>query len=242
MQVVTRKAEVKEYLDKCLSVYDGANVPELVEAVHCHILNRKVKFPLLEYCGKIIHGTLAHPDRITFCDQLEALKTEGGNVILGIILQNELSDHFELSIQKTVEYISRADVWYVCDIIGERVFGFSLLNQPARTIPEIQRLTTSASRWVVRSLGAGVHYAIKKGLDKAEVRTVFRILLSNAGSTDKEIRQGVGWAAKTTAAFHPDVIDFFKDEINDKISVANWFRAKIEIGLSRNRYAKRNSG
>ena len=56
----------------------------------------------------------------------------------------------------------------------------------------------------------------------------------------KEIRQGIGWAAKTTARFHPDIIANFNNEIQDSSAVANWFRKKIEIGLNRNKHAQRN--
>ena len=179
-------------------------------------------------------------DPAASCQEFYRLKTEGGNVLLGIILQKRLTNHFNQSIEKAAEYIADADIWYVCDIIGERVFGYSLLHQPEKTIPEIIKLSNHPTHWVIRSLGAGSHYAIKKGLDKNNVKTVFSLLLSMANTKDKEIRQGVGWAAKTTAKFHPDIIEFYKIEIEDQEQVAQWFRKKIEIGLNRNNYAKRN--
>ncbi|MFK8036961.1 MAG: DNA alkylation repair protein [Crocinitomicaceae bacterium] len=167
-------------------------------------------------------------------------KTEGGNVILGKMLQNRLPNHFNESFKKATEYIADADIWYVCDIIGERVFGYALLTESEKSIPLIKELSKHNTNWVIRSLGAGVHYAIKKGLNKDNVKIVFRLLLTMANTQDKEIRQGVGWAAKTTAKFHPDIITFFQRDIDNTNRVANWFRNKISIGLNRNRYAKRN--
>lgn len=240
MRLVTRKSEIKELLTLCINTYYSDDLDACVSEFNKEILSHKVKFPLLEYCGETLYKTFSENEHIPFCDQIQALETEGGNVILGIILQKRLANHFNQSLIKATEYIAKADIWYVCDIIGERVFGYSLLHLPQKTIPKIKKLSCHPTNWVIRSLGAGTHYAIKKGLDKDNVAMVFKILLSMANTTDKEIRQGIGWAAKTTAKFHPDIIEYYNDKINNTEKVANWFRKKIEIGLNRNDYAKRN--
>ncbi len=240
MGVITKKSEIKILLQKCLIKYHSKGLIECVSELDILILSQKVKFPLLEYCAEQFYNELPQEKQLLFCDKIQSLKTEGGNVILGIILQNRLQDNFIESINKATEYITDADIWYVCDIIGERVFGFSLLHSPEITIPQIKKLSTHQTNWVVRSLGAGIHYAIKKGLDKKNVKTVFKILLSMADTKDKEIRQGLGWAAKTTAKFHPEIIEYFQSEIQNTDHVANWFRTKITIGLNRNNYVKRN--
>ncbi|WP_299889605.1 DNA alkylation repair protein [uncultured Lacinutrix sp.] len=240
MRVITKKTEIKQLLDKCFVKYNSNGLLRCVEELNILILSQKVKFPLLEYCGEEFYNRLPKNQQLQFCDKIESLKTEGGNVILGIMLQKRLQDNFIESINKATEYIAAADIWYVCDIIGERVFGFSLLHNPKITIPQILKLSKHQINWVIRSLGAGVHYAIKKGLDKNDVKTVFELLLTIANTKDKEIRQGIGWAAKTTAKFHPEVIQYFQNEIQNEHQVANWFRAKIEIGLNRNNYAKGN--
>ena len=150
----------------------------------------KVKFPLLEFCAHELSRFIPSNEQVSFCDKVHALKTEGGNVILGIMLQNRLSFFYNESIAKAVDYISVADIWYVCDIIGERVFGFALLNYTEKTILSVRTLSLHNSNWVIRSLGAGIHYAIKKGLDKEFVKILFRLLLTMAKTNDKEIRQG----------------------------------------------------
>ena len=240
MQVVTRKSDVKEYLKPCLTTYQQEGVGACVEIFERQILSKKVKFPLLEFCAHELYKEIKEEEQLIFCDEVEKLKTEGGNVILGIILQNRLVHEYNQSIEKTTEYLTKANVWYVCDIIGERVYGVALLHQPEKTIPIIQKLIHHPINWVVRSLGAGIHYAVRKGLPPKEVETVFPLLLVNGNVKDKEIRQGIGWAAKTTARFHPDLIAKFQEEIQDQEQVANWFRRKVEIGLSRHQYAKRS--
>ncbi len=240
MKVITRKSEVNKRIIKCIEEYHSRGLASCIELLHTLILSQKVKFPLLEYCAEQFHLRLQEEEQIPFCDEIQSMRTEGGNVILGIMLQKRLQDHFLESMDKATEYVADADIWYVCDIIGERVFGYSLLFQPQITIPEIRKLFKHETNWVIRSLGAGAHYAIKKGLDANNAKTIFKILLSMANTKDKEIRQGIGWAAKTTAKFHPEIIEHFKTEIENTDRVANWFRAKIAIGLNRNTYAKGN--
>lgn len=238
--MITRKAQVKEELEKVLNAYQQHDVEEAVLAMERYLLNTKIKFPMLEYAASILYEELEEKDHIAFCDRVEALKTIGGNVILGIILQRGLEQHFEQSMEKAAEYISKADAWYVCDIVGERVWGYSMLQEPIKTFPVFKRIAKHENRWVVRSLGAGAHYAIKKGLAKKEVRKLFALLLSLAHTKDKEIKQGVGWAAKTTAKFHPEIIAANEGIIQDIERVGPWFRTKIRIGLERHANAQRN--
>ncbi len=240
MQYITRKSDIRIRLQECLQTYDEEGLIACCDVTYKTLLSHKVKFPLLEFCGEQFYEHLLEIDHIPFCDHIQSLKTEGGNVILGIMLQKRLDHHYEESIQKTTAYIADADMWYVCDIIGERVWGVSLLQTPEKTMAVIEAKTHHESHWVIRSLGAGIHYAIKKGLPKVYVKMLFDLLLTCANTTNKEIRQGIGWAAKTTAKFHPDIIRFRESELNNTQNVANWFRKKVAIGLERHQHAKGN--
>lgn len=88
-------------------------------------------------------------------------------------------------------------------------------------------------------MGAGAHCVFKKGLEKKDVKKVFRVLIRMANSKDKdkdkEIGQGLGWTAKTTARFHSDLLEYFIEAKQNKKTVDNWFRKRIEIGLERHR-------
>lgn len=235
MQALSKKVEVKAQLEKCIAAYRESGVKTCVTVLHAEILNKKVRFPLLEYCGYELYQVLSDEELLEFCDGIEGLKTIGGNVLIGILLQLRLSNHFETSLEKTVAYIAMADAWYVCDIIGERVFGHALLHHTENALPIMKDLAQHPSNWVVRSLGAGFHNAIKWGLDAQFVKQLFRILLTLANYTDKEIKQGVGWAAKTTAKFHPKIITYFQEQIQNPKTTGNWFRTKVRIGLERNK-------
>ena len=235
MESITKKSEIYIHLDNALAYYHADKISGLISFLRDNILNKKVKFPLLEHCGHFLFERVPGSKHIAICDGIHKLRTIGGNVIIGIILQDRLAKHYPESLEQAAKYISEANEWYVCDIIGERVFGFALLNHPQKTIIQIRELSTHTSTWVVRSLGAGIHYAVKKGLSTNAILPVFKILMAHARSKDRHIRQGIGWAAKTIAKFHPDIIKDLQEDIQDKELVENWFRNKIKIGLMRSK-------
>lgn len=240
MKTITKKSVVQKELHSCLTSFEDGDLTDFVSEFKNRLLDQKVKFPLLEYCGSEIYDKIAKKNHIELCDMIESLKTEGGNVVIGIILQNRLSDYFRQSTEKAVEYISKADEWYVPDIIGERVFGWALLHQPENALQFYRKLIFHDNKWVVRSLGAGTHNAVKNELGKHIVKELFPILMTHSDSTDHQIKRGIGWAAKTIAKFHPDIIREFKSEIDNKEQTGRWFQSKVEMGLKRNRHAQGN--
>ena len=84
--------------------------------------------------------------------------------MLGIILQKKLTQDMDTSFQKAAAYIESGAEWYVTDIIGERVFGVALLTQFNVSLKKLKVLSKHPCNWVVRAIGPGAHYAIKKGL------------------------------------------------------------------------------
>jgi len=204
-----------------------------------HILQKKIKFPLLEYAARELYKAIPGNEQVKVTDAIIALHTIGGNVLAGIVLQLRLPQHFSQSIEKAIEYIIEGNEWYVCDIIGERVMGHALLTMPEKTLPQLEKLAKHPHKWIVRSVGVGMHYAVKKGLKKTFANECFRLLLSLSCTTDFHTKKGIGWAAKTIAKFHPDIIEKYKEEIA-RPEVKQWFKTKIKIGLGRTaKYAAR---
>lgn len=241
MQSITRKPILKSQVEASFEVYQSEGLEAFTSEIVNRILTAKVKFPLLEYAAELIVGLLPGEIQIEFCDQLVKHKTMGGNVVLGKILQSRLATHYEESIAKAMEYIIHGDEWYVCDIIGERVFGVALLTSPTLAIESLKKLSSHSNKWVIRSVGPGIHYATKKGLAIEVSRKVFPILLNLSSTKELHIKKGIGWAAKTTARFHPSLIEEFHSDINDDATVGQWFKTKIKIGLERNQYAQNNN-
>jgi hypothetical protein len=235
MKIITRKSEVREILNICQETYRQSGLHALTNQVNIDLLQNKVKFPLLEFAAEEIFTSISEKEVLIFTDAVSELKTEGGNVILGIMLQKYSEINFAIAAEKASQYISEGEFWYCSDIIGERVWGVNLLNRTNEAINKLDEISNHESNFVVRSIGAGIHYATKIGIDKIFIPPLFSILLKNAGSKDKEIQKGMGWAAKTIMKFHPEMYEEFKTETNNFETVSSWFRKKIHMGLERNK-------
>lgn len=238
--IFTKVGEIKKATETCLNQYNSKGLSALSVSLHLEVLSHKIRFPLLERCAMILGEEIPTSEHFALCRSIAQYKTMGGNVLIGILLQQRMRDCFAESMAQTRQHIAYGAEWYVCDIIGERVYGVALLQYPEAALAELQLLSKDTDPWVVRSIGPGAHYAIKKGLPKQYATSVFELLLSMAQVKNKEIKQGIGWAAKTTAKFHPDIVAHFRDRIDDKNLTGQWFRTKVRIGLERNAYAQRN--
>jgi hypothetical protein len=231
MEIISSKATVSELVAvavRLLSKGDKA----FVGALHDTVLNNKIRFPLLEFAAVELYNIIPEEKQIGITDKVIALHTIGGNALVGMLLQKRLSKHFKESIDKAAEYIIEGDEWYVCDIIGERVMGYALLTMPEKTLPILKKYAKHDDKWIVRCIGVAGHYAIKKGLKKQYVEELFQLLLTLRDVTEFHTKKGVGWAAKTTAKFHPEIIDKYRAEIESEETRA-WFINKINIGLDR---------
>ncbi|TNE55727.1 MAG: DNA alkylation repair protein [Bacteroidetes bacterium] len=239
-KTISRKGDIRPLLSSVLTSYREEGVDACIHSFHELILLHKVKFPLLEFCALELFSDIPPKEHIYFCDRIEASKQIGGNVILGIFLQQRLSTDFDSAIRDTTRYISKGKEWYVSDIIGERVFGHALLNHFNQIQSLFPELYEHRNNMVVRAMGAGTHYAIKKGLSTDHCTLCFEQLLKQSEARDHEIRRGIGWAAKTTAKFHPSIV------LNHPLfeagnSLPGWLVNKINIGLNRHAYAQRDS-
>jgi len=238
MRTISTKPVLLAALSACDKAWSAQGLQALLHEVHVRLLEVRVKFPLLEFAGHHFAKLLPVKEHVPFCKGIATRGTEGGNVLIGILLQEGLDKRYNASLEQAAAFIAQGNAWYVCDIIGERVWGVALLRYPGKTLQALQDLSRHPAPLVIRSLGAGMHYAVKKGLPAAEVKTVLELLLSLRGSKNQEVKQGIGWAAKTCARFHPGIIEDFRQQIEAPETPA-WFRKKIQIGLERNRYATR---
>ncbi|MBO9702161.1 MAG: hypothetical protein J7604_18270 [Sporocytophaga sp.] len=162
MKSITKKGDLNHEILQCFEALDAEGFNAFLSEVYQRLLFPKIKFPLLEYCATEISQRLEEKDHIEFCSGISKLKTIGGNVLIGIMLQKRLSVNFIQSMEKAAEYIEQGEEWYVTDIIGERVYGIALLRYNTEALSFLYQLSNNASPFVVRSIGPGAHYASKK--------------------------------------------------------------------------------
>lgn len=210
-----------------------------IKSIQKNILKQKIRFPALEYFSELVFESIPNKQLYKFLDQIVALDEIGSYTIAGKLLQLNLKNDFTGAHKKANSYILKGNVWYACDIISERVLGVMLLTDPEKTLKINREQINSNNFWLVRSVGVATHYATKKGLAKNYARQQFELLLSKANVTDYHAVTGIGWAAKTIAKFHPDIIAEHNHEMNST-HVKQWFKSKVKIGLGRsNKYSNR---
>lgn len=237
MHSLTRKPQISSVMKDCVKIYRERGVDAFSDCLHAQLLTSKVRFPLLEYAAELIHELIPEEEHLPICDRVSAGQSIGGNVIIGKLLQLHLPERLEPTLQKSADYIAQGTEWYVSDIIGERVIGHALLQDSDTTLRVLRSWTSHPSNLVVRSIGAGVHLSLKRGLGRAEAEQAFGLLLSLSSTKDYQVKRGIGWAAKTTARYHPEIIEQHRLAIDE---AGQWFRTKVKIGLERHAYAEGN--
>ncbi|TGK39249.1 DNA alkylation repair protein [Leptospira gomenensis] len=238
MDSINSKKEIKTILSELWASCDSER--DFLAKVESELLLKKTRFPLLEFAALEIHSRLTAERRNDLLEEIGRLRHMGGYVIAGMMLQLDLESGFEEALAKAGELMISGDEWYVCDIVGERVFGHSLLFYPERTIPILKKYLNHENGWIVRSVGVASHYAVKKGLEKKHVETLFYLLLEKLNATDFHTKKGIGWGIKTIAKFHPDLVRKISDRLEDDLSVNVYFKNKIRIGLGKSvKYASK---
>lgn len=236
MKKITRKGDIDEAVQQALAVFRTNDFKPFVKSLHGTLLQNRVRFPLLEYAAKQLYDALpaaVHPKLI---DAIAATQEIGAFPLAGKWLQLLLPASRKKQFRQAETIIIAGDEWYVCDILGERVFGHALLLYPEETLPALQELNKHENEWMRRVVGVAGHYAVKKGLPAVHVEQLFRILLEQADADGYQMKRGIGWAAKTTAKFHPAIIRKFGKEIE---AAGQWFRTKVKIGSERASHAGR---
>ena len=218
------------------------------EKIYDDVLQKKIRFPLLENIAEKVFDFIPEKNQIEFCKNIIDFKTIGGNVIAGIILQKRMKNNFEESQYYAIEFMNTGNEWYSCDIITERVLGVALLNEPEKMFDVFNIYFSSGknktyskfkkysgNKWAVRGVGVAAHYAVKKGLQKKYIQPLFELLLSQSKITGHHEKTGIGWGAKTCVKFHNELISLYKNEI---ANAGQWFKAKVKIGIINSEYKK----
>ncbi len=235
-EIIHSKAVAEALLQNAIGTAGIENISALAVAVNKEVLNQKIKFPALEHCAKVLCNTLPNDLHFLFNKELIKYKEIGGWVVSGMILQQHLNNQLLKCVDEAIHYIIEGNEWYVCDIVGERVIGHGLLKYPEMMLPILPQLAAHNDKWIVRSVGVAAHYATKKGMQAYHAEEVFKLLLSQANTTDFHTKKGIGWGAKTIAKYHPQIIDKYKAQIFDNPEVKRWFVTKVNIGINWRKY------
>lgn len=185
------------------------------------ILNERTPFRLLDIIGESI-STAPREKLGPFLEKIAAQKTEGGWVVIASALKPSLATELENVLQLSRQYIIAADIWYACDIFGERVLGNALVDHFDEGLDRLDAWRSDENRWVRRSLGVAGHYWAKRTKSDRVLNKQAQMLLAffepMLAEANTDAAKGVGWALKTMSRYRPTLIhDYLRAQsLNDR--------------------------
>jgi hypothetical protein len=171
------------------------------------VLAARTPFPMLGHIGEAIGVSPLEPAN-TFLEHVAAARTEGGWVVIGSALGQQLTRDPKGAFACCQDFIVAADVWYGADILGERVPGPALVADFEPALALLAPWREDANRWVRRAVGVSVHFWAKRSRGAAECAPQAAALLAFLepmfGEWDMDAVKGVGWGLKTLGRHYPD--------------------------------------
>jgi 3-methyladenine DNA glycosylase AlkD len=181
------------------------------------VLDAKVSFPLLDEIGKQLGqaGKLGKRRYFAVFDSIIETEKMGGYVIVGQGLAQFFDADLEASVLKAKEAIIKGKTWYVCDILGERVFGQALVDCFDGALDVLEEMVAEENQAVRRSLGVSVHFFTKRKPNNVEnLRELFvHLLLPLVEDKRVFVVKGTGWGLKTIGRYQPKLGLEFLEEI-----------------------------
>ncbi|MGD2248742.1 MAG: DNA alkylation repair protein [Candidatus Methanofastidiosia archaeon] len=179
------------------------------------ILDAKCPFRQLDDIGAYIGKGLIDRLDVLFglCDTIVEYNAMGGFVIVGHALLEGLPYRFDTVMEKSREYIIQGDIWYVCDIIGERSIGHAVVNYFDKSLPWLKTFLEDENTWVKRSSGVAIHFFSKRVLDEPEkTKILLEVIEPYLEEKHINVVKGIGWGLKTIGRHHPDLLVEFMEK------------------------------
>jgi 3-methyladenine DNA glycosylase AlkD len=195
----------------------GERIIELVQtdrpgeayALLAPVLAERTPFAMLGRIGEAVGIGPLDPVN-GFLEHIAYDRTEGGWVVIGSALGQQLDRDPEGAFARCRAFIVAADVWYGADILGERVPGPALVNDFQPALDLLTPWREDANRWVRRAVGVSVHFWAKRSRGGAEhlpqAEALLFLLESLFGEWDMDAVKGVGWGLKTLGRYYPDLV------------------------------------
>lgn len=175
----------------------------------------RTPFRLLDRIGQAV-GAGPIPETDLFLSRIAAGRTEGGWVVIGSALGQQLDRDLDGALARCRAYIVAGDVWYAADILAERVPGPALVAHLEPTVARLVPWSSDENRWVRRGAGVAVHFWAKRSRGTTELRTQAGILLGFLEPMfeewDLDAVKGVGWGLKTLGRHYPDLVAEWLEE------------------------------
>jgi hypothetical protein len=181
------------------------------------VLAERTPFPLLGLIGEAV-GAEALDEVNAFLDRIASERTEGGWVVIGKALGQQLDRDLAGVFDRCRAYVIAGNIWYCTDILAERVPGPALVAHFEPALNLLIPWSADDSAWVRRAVGVAVHFWAKRSRGLSELRSQAEALLSLLAPMFEEWEmdavKGVGWGLKTLGRHYPDLVaDWLAEEI-----------------------------
>jgi hypothetical protein len=170
-------------------------------------LAQRTPFPKLGLIGVAVGQGPFEPVN-AFLAHIADQGTEGGWVVIGTALGQQLNRDLEGAFASCRDFIVAADIWYGADILGERVPGPALVTHFQPALSHLEAWRADENHWVRRAVGVAVHYWTKRSEGKKERKPQAEKLLKFLEPMFEEwnmpAAKGVGWGLKTLGKYYPE--------------------------------------
>ena len=193
----------------------GARIAALVQigwidqayALLSPVLAERTPFRLLGLIGEAVGGEPLEPVN-DFLECIAAEKTEGGWVVIGKALGQQLDRDPAGAFGRCRGYIVAAAVWYGADILGERLPGPALVADFQPALALLAPWREDENDWVRRAVGVAAHFWAKRtrGERAAEAESLLAFLSPMFEEWQMDAVKGVGWGLKTLGKHYPDLV------------------------------------
>ena len=173
------------------------------------VLASRTPFRILGLIGQAISS--ADRERANLLlEQIARDKSEGGWAVIGATLGEQLAQDMPGSFTRCRAYIIAADVWYACDIFGERVPGPALVGDFNQALRLLSDWRSDDNRWVRRTVGVAGHFWTKRAHASAQqipqAKKLLEFLEPMFEERHIEAIKGIGWALKTMGKYYPNLL------------------------------------
>ena len=203
------KTKEARELGKRLAVLVQAGQVTQADALLAPVLAERTPFHLLDRIGEAIGAGPLEAVNV-FLEQIAAAETEGGWVVIGNALGEQLARDLSGAFARCQGFIIAGDVWYATDILGERVPGQALVAHFERALDLLAPWREDANSWVRRAVGVAAHFWAKRSRGAAEhvvqAEALLAFLEPMFGEWDVSAVKGVGWGLKTLGRHYPDLV------------------------------------
>jgi hypothetical protein len=196
-------------LGKRIAQFVEAGETERAYDLLAPVLAQRTPFRLLGLIGEAIGvGPLETANR--FVGRIADEKTEGGWVVIGKALGQQLDRDLAGAFERCRGYILAGDVWYCTDILAERVPGPALVADFGPALDLLTPWRQDGNAWVRRAVGVAVHFWAKRSRGAPELRPQAQALLDLLTPVFEEWEmdavKGVGWGLKTLGRHYPGIV------------------------------------